>query len=476
MKSEVKRTPGVSLDRVPPQDIDAERAVLGAILVSGTLGGPSDTLAIASSKLMDGEAFYKESHQLIFRAMLDVYERGDPVDLITVMDELERKAYLERVGGVPYLDEMQDACPSAANVGYYADIVLERHARRRLIYASAQTYSESFDETEEPEQIMSRLEETMIQIRQKRGLDQLKPVKDVIKPVFDQIQEAYHTKELVTGLATGLKELDQLIAGFHRGEFIIIGGRPGVGKSTVARNIACFVAMELEIPVLMFSIEATENVVVARMLASEASLLYQDMRTGNIKEVAWPRLTISAGKILDAPIFIDDDCSITPAGIRAKCQMFMAKREAGLVIVDHLHEVVPDRPSDRRESEVRAISKSLKVLARSLNIPVIALCQLSRAPENRPDKRPVLSDLRQSGSLEQQADVVIFLYRKDYHEWKATDHSAELIVAKQRNGPRGTIRVVYDEQNDRYRQFHPGEDTRDHEVERYPGEEEEDAE
>lgn len=437
----------VTLERVPPQEMDAERAVLGAILLSG---GKDETLALAQSRLGNGLRFYREAHCKIFDAMESLAEKDEPVDLVTVQQELLRTDDLEKIGGVGYLDALQDSCPSTANVGYYADIVMEMAMRRRLIYSTSTAYDEAFNSTIEVDTVIARLEESLIQLRQEEGISELQPLKTVLKPVFKEIQRVYDSKELVNGLATGLSDLDNLTSGFQRGEYILLAARPGMGKTTLARGMAQHVALELNTPVLIFSIEASRRVVVGRMLASLSEVKYHNLRRGFLSELAWPALTISATKLMGCPIFIDDSPDLTPSQIRAKCQMFMANHRTGLIIIDHIHDVVPDESLRSREQELTKISRSFKAMARSLDVPVLAVAQLNRATESRQDKRPSLSDLRGSGSLEQHGDLVMFLYRDDYYPDRERDQEAELIVAKQRNGPVGLVKLVYSIKSDLY--------------------------
>jgi replicative DNA helicase len=352
---------------------------------------------------------------------------------------------------------MQEACPSTANVAYYADMVLDAAGRRAVIRASAVANLDAFDQTEELETTMAKLESALIRVRRGQGISEVTSARGFIKPVFEEIQRAFDTGEMVTGLGTGLKDFDEMTSGLHGGEYILVAGRPGIGKSTLARNIAQHAAIENGVPVLIFSIEASSNVVCGRILASESGVLYHDMRRGYIQEADWPKLTIAASKLSEAPIYFDDDPELKPSVIRAKSQMFLANQRTGLIIVDHINDLQPDEPLQRREQELTKISLSLKATARSLNVPLIALAQLSRAVEGRPDKRPVLSDLRDTGSLEQHGDVILMLYREDYYDHTPGDHSAELLVRKQRNGPTGVVSVVYDHKADRYRSVYKRE-------------------
>lgn len=435
--------------------------------------GGNRALATIQAKLDGGLGFYKESHKRIFEAMLRLNDRGENIDLVTVSRELERTGDLEKAGGVVALDQMEDACPTWKNIEYYADIVQAEAARRMLIYASASAYNEAFDDTIELDDTIIKLEGAMISIRQSQGISEMVPIRRLLKPAVQEAQRVFNEKQLVTGLATGFSDLDRMICGMHRGEYILLAGRSGIGKSTLARNIAQYVAVVLRVPVLIFSIETSAELLTQKFLASESGINYQDFRTGYFKDTDWPKLTINAGYLSESPIYIDDSPDLTPSHIRAKAQMFMSQREAGLIIIDHLHDVIPDKPNPRREQELTEISRSFKTLARFLNVPVLTVAQLNRGPDDRvgANRRPVLRDLRGSGSLEQHGDVILFLYRSDYYpdepgQRRSYDHRAEIIVAKQRHGPTGFVNVVYDKKSDRYRLL-----AQPHLFERQPGEE-----
>ncbi len=433
------------LDRVPPQNIDAERAVLGAMLISD--GGKEAIPRVIEVLGGDptGESFYKEAHRKIYNAILNLFEKAEPSDLLTVTRELERAGDLEKVGGVPYINEMIDSVPSAANVEYYAQMVKDESIKRRLIYTSAQIYNESFDDSEDIEMLLDKAERAILDIRQENVERGFIPVKRIIKSSFSEIQELYNKQEHVTGVASGFIDLDEATSGFQKSDFIVIAGRPGMGKSMFVQNITQYVSCECRIPVGLFSLEMSKEQLVVRMLASEANVSFQNLRTGFLSESDWPKLTIAAGKLSESPVFIDDTPGIGVMELRARARRLKAEHDAGLIIIDYLQLMQGRGRVENRQQEISDISRALKGLAKELSIPVIACSQLSRNVENRPDKRPQLSDLRESGAIEQDADLVLFLYREEYYErdMSAKQGEAEVIIGKQRNGPTAKIDLVF---------------------------------
>jgi replicative DNA helicase len=438
-------TGSIRFDRVPPQDIDAERAVLGALILPD---GGREAIPKVIEILGDdpyGDTFYKEAHQKIYNAILNLFEKNEPVDLITVTRELERTGELEKVGDVAYLDEMQDSVPTAANVEYYARIVKDESLRRRLIRASAQIYNDSFDSSKEIDVLLDDAERTVLDIRQEnvtRGFIQLRKT---IKDTLNIIQDLYNKKEHVIGTPSGFTELDGKTSGFQPSDLIVVAGRPGMGKSMFVQNIAQYVAGEHKIPVGMFSLEMSYQQLVLRMLSAEANVDFQKIRTGWLQDPDWPKLTLAAGKLYETPILIDDTPGISVMEVRAKARRMKAEHNIGLVIIDYLQLMQSRGRAENRQQEISDISRSLKGLARELSIPLIACSQLSRASESRPDKRPLLSDLRESGAIEQDADMVIFLYREEYYGRDSSEKSgeAEIIIGKQRNGPTGMIKLSF---------------------------------
>lgn len=435
----------VKLERVPPQNIDAERAVLGAMLIAdgGREAIPRVVEVLGDDPIRNG--FYREAHQRIYAAILNLFERGEPSDLLTVTQELERSNSLENVGGVPYIYEMIESVPTAANVEYYAKMVHSEAMRRRLIHVSAEIYNESFDNSEDVDMLLDKAEKSILDIRQDSINTGFVPLKRIIKPSFSAIQELYNKKEHVTGVPSGFTDLDNATSGFQAADFVIIAGRPGMGKSMFIQNIANYVAGECRIPVGMFSLEMSQQQLVVRMLAAEANVEFQKLRTGFLSEGDWPKLTIAAGSLSESEIFIDDTPGISILELRAKARRLKAEHDVGLIMVDYLQLMQGRGRAENRQQEISEISRSLKGLAKELSMPVIACSQLSRSPEGRPDKRPQLSDLRESGAIEQDADLVIFLYREEYYDREMSTKAgeAEVIIGKQRNGPTATIRLTF---------------------------------
>ena len=434
-----------NLDRVPPQNIDAERAVLGAMLMSD---GGREVIPRVIEVLGDdstGKIFYREAHRKIYNAVLNLFEKAEPADLITVTRELERAGDLENVGGVPYIDEMIESVPTVANVEYYAKMVRDEALRRRLIYTSAQIYNDSFDDSEEIELLLDKAERGILEIRQENIDSGFVQLRGIIKSSFSAIQELYNRQEHVIGVPSGFVDLDKETSGFQASDLIIIAGRPGMGKSMFIQNIAEYVACEYRVPVGLFSLEMSKEQLVIRMLASEANVNFQSLRTGFLSESDWPKLTIAAGKLSEAPIFIDDTPGISVMELRARARRLKAEYDAGLIMIDYLQLMQGRGRIENRQQEISEISRALKGLAKELDLPIIACSQLSRQVEARPDKRPQLSDLRESGAIEQDADLVMFLYREEYyeHENPMNPGVAEVIIAKQRNGPTGKIDLVF---------------------------------
>jgi len=435
----------MDIERVPPQNIDAERAVLGAMLMSdgGKEAIPRVVEILGDSLTVNG--FYREAHQRIYSAILNLFEKGEPADLLTVARELQQTGDLEKVGGVPSINEMIDSVPTVANVEYYAQMVKNEATRRRLIQATARLYNEAFDDSEDVELLLDTAERAILDIRQSNVDRGFTPLKKIIKDSFSAIQELYNKKEHVTGVPSGFVDLDRATSGFQTSDFIVVAGRPGMGKSMFIQNIAQYVACECRKPVGLFSLEMSQEQLVMRMLAAEANVEFRGLRTGFLSESDWPKLTIAAGKLSESPIFIDDTPGISVMELRAKARRLKVEHEVGLIMIDYLQLMQGRGRSENRQQEISEISRSLKGLAKELSIPLIACSQLSRSPEARPDKRPQLSDLRESGAIEQDADLVIFLYREEYYErdMSGKPGEAEIIIGKQRNGPTTTVNLTF---------------------------------
>lgn len=425
-------------ERIPPQNIEAEQAVLGAIFLDAS------ALTLASEILIP-EDFYRAAHQKIFHAMLKVADKGEPVDLVTVTAELADAKALEEIGGVSYLSELADAVPTAANVEYYARIVEEKSVLRRLIRTATSIAQDSYTREDEVDVLLNEAEKKIMEISQRKHSGAFQNIKDVLVQAYDNIEMLHNRKGEITGIPTGFTELDRMTAGFQRSDLIIVAARPSVGKTAFALNIAQNVATKTNENVAIFSLEMSAQQLVMRMLCAEGNINAQNLRTGKLTPEDWGKLTMAMGSLSNAGIYIDDTPSIRVSEIRAKCRRLKQESGLGMVLIDYLQLIQGSgRNRENRQQEVSEISRSLKALARELEVPVIALSQLSRSVEQRQDKRPMMSDIRESGSIEQDADIVAFLYRDDYYDKDSENKNIiEIIIAKQRNGPVGTVQLAF---------------------------------
>jgi replicative DNA helicase len=425
-------------DRLPPQNIEAEQAVLGAIFLE-----PS-SLTVASEILIP-EDFYRASHQKIFQVMLKLNDQGKAVDLITVTEELAASNMLEDTGGVSYLSELAASVPTAANIEYYARIVEEKSLLRRLIRTATAIAQDGYTREDEVDAVLEEAEKSILEVAQRKNAGTFQHIKDVLVQTYDNIEMLHNRKGDITGLETGFRELDKMTAGFQRNDLIIVAARPSVGKTAFALNIAQNVATKTGENVAIFSLEMGAEQLVMRMLCAEGNINSQRLRTGTLTDEDWGKLTMAMGSLSNAGIYIDDTPGIRISEIRSKCRRLKQEHGLGMVVIDYLQLIQGSgRPGENRQQEVSEISRSLKGLARELEVPVIALSQLSRGVEQRQDKRPMMSDIRESGSIEQDADIVAFLYRDDYYD-KDTENKdiIEIIIAKQRNGPVGTVELAF---------------------------------
>lgn len=417
-------------DRLPPQNIEAEQALLGAIFLEPS----SLTLA---SELLIPEDFYRASHQKIFTCMLKLSDQGEPVDLVTVTSELADQKILEEVGGVSYLSDLANSVPTAANVEYYGKIVEEKSILRRLIRTATHIASEGYAREDEVEVLLNEAEKNILEVAQRKNSGVFQNIKDVLVQTYDDIEVLHNRKGDITGIPTGFSDLDRMTAGFQRNDLIIVAARPSVGKTAFALNIAQNVATKTDENVAIFSLEMGAQQLVMRMLCAEGNIDAQRLRTGSLTADDWGKLTMAMGSLSNAGIYIDDTPGIRVGEIRSKCRRLKQEGGLGMILIDYLQLIQGNgRSGENRQQEVSEISRALKALARELEVPVIALSQLSRGVEQRQDKRPMMSDIRESGSIEQDADIVAFLYREDYYE-KDTENQniIEIIIAKQRNGP-----------------------------------------
>jgi replicative DNA helicase len=425
------------LDRVPPQNIEAEQAVLGAILLD------SEALITAMERVKS-EDFYKGIHQRIFEAMNELAEEDQPVDLVTLTARLQDKQQLEDIGGVSYLAELANAVPTAANIDYYAQIVEEKSMLRRLIRTATHIVSNGYASSDDVGDMLSDAESRILEISQRRSSSGFVSIRSVLMEVFEKVEHLFTNKGGTTGIPSGFTDLDRMTSGFQRSDLIIVAARPSVGKTAFALNIAQNVGVRAKETVAIFSLEMGAAQLVQRMICAEANVDAQRMRTGYLEGDDWEKLTMAIGSLSEASIYIDDSPSITVTEIRAKCRRLKKEKGLGMILIDYLQLIHGRGKGDNRQQEVSEISRTLKQIARELGVPVIALSQLSRGVEQRQDKRPMMSDLRESGSIEQDADIVAFLYRDDYYDKESEKKNIiEIIIAKQRNGPVGTVELAF---------------------------------
>jgi replicative DNA helicase len=427
--------------QVPPQNLDAEESVLGAMMLSpGAIAAVSEVLA------PDGREFYRESHGKIYRGALALYAKGEPVDAITLVDELDERSELEDVGGKVRVHELAALVPASANAGHYAQIVKETATLRGLIRVGGEIARLGWERPGETPELVDRAEQILFDLAQEKATSEFSHIETLLKESFERITQLYESGADVTGVPSGFRDLDRITSGFQEGNLIVMAARPSMGKSALGLGVAANLAVRKEVPVALFTLEMSKAEVTQRLMCSEAKVESQRLRTGKLSADDWPRLTASCDKLAKAPIYVDDTGSITMMEIRSKARRLKAKHpDLGLIIVDYLQLMTSGTSAENRVQEVSQISRSLKVLARDLDVPIIALSQLSRAVEQRHDKRPILSDLRESGSIEQDADIVMFIYRDEYYNGEESDQQglAEVIVAKHRNGPTDTVKLSF---------------------------------
>lgn len=428
------------VSRVPPQNLDAEESLLGGLLVDSE----------SMNKIVDiisPDDFYREAHTKIYNVMLGLYEQNDAIDIITVSSAARDKGIIDAIGGVTYLNTLVDLMPSAANIAQYARLIREKALLRNLMSVATEIIEKGYDLDVSADTYIDDAEKMIFQIAEKKLKPSFFSVKDIVMDNIKTIERLYEKKESVTGVATGFTELDKLTSGFQRSDLIVAAGRPGMGKTALCMNIAQHVAMSREkiVPVGIFSMEMSKEQLVTRLLSSESEVEHSKLRTGTLASSEWPKLALAAGKLSEAQIFIDDSPSLTVLELRARARRLRKEHGLGLIIVDYLQLMRGRMALNSREQEISEISRFLKALAKELDIPVIAISQLNRMLEQREDKRPRLSDLRESGAIEQDADVVLFVYRDEkYNKEKESNKGiAEIIIGKQRNGPTGTIELAF---------------------------------
>jgi len=431
-------TQNLSLQKLPPQNIEAEAAVLGSMLI--------EEEAIARAiELLDEGAFYKEAHRAIYRTILELFNKNSVADIVTITEELNKKERLDEVGGASYIASLASSIPTAANIAHYAKIVKEKSILRSLINNATSIVHDCYESSGDVDTLLDKAEKSIFEISSKKVEQKSFLLKDVIKNSIETIDGLYQRKENITGIPTGFHELDVMTAGLQTSDLIVVAGRPSMGKSALVTCIAEYAGVTEKIPVAFFSLEMSKEQLVQRMLCSHARVNAHKVRTGFLSQSDWPRLVNAAGKLSEAPIYIDDTPGIGVLELRAKARRLKSQHNIKLVILDYLQLMQGSSRSENRQQEISDISRSLKALARELNVTMIAISQLSRAVEQRSDHRPQLSDLRESGAIEQDADLVALLLRKEYYNPNAEDAKglAEVIIAKQRNGPVGTVNLTF---------------------------------
>lgn len=445
-------------NQIPPQDIEAEQAVLGAIFLD------ADSI-IDAMEIIEPQDFYRRSHQIIFQAMIQLNDRNESIDLITLKAEIEKSNSLEDIGGLTYLTELSQASPSAASIAYYAKIVDDKATLRNLIQTASRIVTKGFEQDEDVQSIIDQAEKSILEVSEKRNSNGFQSIADVLNRTIENIDQLAQNNEEITGLPTGYAALDKMTAGLQKEELIILAARPAVGKTAFALNIAQNVGTKTDRSVAIFSLEMGAESLVNRMLCAEGSIEASHLRTGQLSEEEWRNLIVAMGSLSNASIYIDDTPGIKISEIRARCRkLAQEKGNLGLILIDYL-QLIEGTGRENRQQEVSEISRQLKKLAKELKVPVIALSQLSRGVEQRQDKRPVLSDIRESGSIEQDADIVAFLYRDDYYQREGDEEDGgeepqnnnviEVIIEKNRSGARGTVELLFIKEYNKFSSLSP---------------------
>ncbi|MEA4815548.1 MAG: replicative DNA helicase [Lachnospiraceae bacterium] len=431
--------------RIPPHDYEAEQAVIGSILLDNEAVYPS-------MELLTGEDFYSPQLKVVFEAISDLYRSGVAIDVITLKNRLEEKSIFEESGGLKLLATLSNFVPSAVNVRNYIKIVKDKSILRRLIKTSQELGQLAYDGTESISSILDKTEKNIFNILEENAKEGFSHIRDVTYASIERIEEIYNNKKKITGIETGFPDFDNMTAGLQKSDLVLVAARPSMGKTAFTLNIAQNAAVKGKIPTAIFSLEMSKEQLATRLLSSEAMVDSQRIRTGDLNDEDWSKLIEAMGILAEAPLYIDDTPGITPMEIRSKCRKLKMEKGLGLIVVDYIQLMSSNGKNDSRQQEISEISRSLKAIAREMDAPVIALSQLSRACDQRTDHRPVLSDLRESGAIEQDADVVTFLYRDEYYFPETEKKNlAELIIAKQRNGPTGTIELMWFGQYTRFR-------------------------
>lgn len=427
----------IGVNRVQPNDIIAEQAVLGSMLVD-------KDAVISAVELLKADDFYREDNKEIYAAMFELYSLGKHIDMITLKDQLTLRGTIEKVGGTEYIATLIDNVPTTSNIESYVKIVEEKSISRKLIKAANNILQLGYAQTEEVDALVEKAEKDIFDIMQGRNSKGYSSIKEILVTTFDQIEEMFQNKNKISGLETGFVDLDAKISGLNKSDLLIVAARPAMGKSAFVLNIATFVALHLKVPTMVFSLEMSKEQMVNRILCSESEVDSMKVKNADLNSDEWLKLGEASGKLSEMPLYIDDTPGLSSAELRAKCRKAKLEKNIGLVIIDYLQLMESKNKSSSRQQEISEISRSLKILAKELSVPVIALSQLSRATEARTDHRPMLSDLRESGAIEQDADIVMFLHREDYYNADTDKKNvAEVIIAKNRSGSTGTVELAW---------------------------------
>ena len=430
------------LDRVPPQSVEAEQSVLGAMMI--------EKEAISKvAEMLKPEDFYREAHRLIFKAVLTLFNQNEAVDIITVTEQLRKEDRLEGAGGIAYVTSLANSMPTAANVLYHARIVEEKALLRGLITTATHIAGMGYDANEEVEQILDQAEKMMLAVANRKIKAGFTPIREIVSNAMEKIEQLYQSKGGITGLPTGFKDLDKLTSGLQPSDLILVAARPSMGKTAFTLNMAQHIALREKKAVAFFSLEMSKEQLVQRMICSEAAIDASKLRIGDLADSDWPKLINACTRLYEAPLFIDDTAGITVTEMRSKARRLKNEHDLKLIVIDYLQlmQGSGSKGGENRQQEISEISRSLKALARELHVPIIALSQLSRSVESRQVKKPMLSDLRESGSLEQDADIVAFIYREDYYDPETENKNiAEIIIAKHRNGPIDSVKLFFHKQ------------------------------
>ena len=425
------------INRIPPHSVESEQSILGSIILD------KDAIITVAETINPGD-FYKEAHKIIYESMLRLNSNNEPIDLITLIEELRKEGHLDNVGGISYLTSLSTIVPTTSNVKYYANIVKEKSVMRQLIKASNEIINLGYGGSTDVQEILDKAEKNIFDISQEKSGDEIKPINLVLQDAYDMIESLYTNKSEVTGITTGFADLNKKINGLQRTDLILVAARPAMGKTAFSLNLVQNAALKGDASVAVFSLEMSKEQLVQRMLSAQSNVELSKIKTGTLGESDWPRIIDAMAVLSESNIFIDDTPGIKISEIRSKCRRLKIEKGLDLILIDYLQLMEGEGKNENRQQEIAKISRSLKILAKELNCPVVALSQLSRSPELRKDHRPILSDLRESGSIEQDADIVMFLYRDEYyHDDSEKKNIGEVIVAKNRHGETGTVELVW---------------------------------